>query len=303
VEEAEEEEVDGGELGDGEEDEIEEEKKLNRGSDNLNEENDEEIMEEDPLAQKDDVDLSLSIIKLIDNPQPIVEIDHPVSKTVKQGIIEELANLMEEVRTTYLNISEQAVEHIFAGEVVLTYGVSQTVSAFLREAAKFRKFEVIVAESAPSYEGHRQAVRLAEAGVDTTVITDSAVYAMMRVVNKVIIGTHAVMANGGLIAHTGGHNICVAAKYHSVPVVVLTGLHKLCPLYAFDQDTFNEHNAPSQIIKFEEDLLEKVDVQNPALDYIPPELVTLYITNLGAHAPSYIYRLLAEYYNPQDYNL
>jgi len=254
-------------------------------------------------GQKDDVDLSLSIIKLLDNQHQEVDLNQPFSKLVKQGIIEELAMLMDEVRTTYLNISEQAVEHIFAGEVILTYGISRTVTAFLREAAKFRKFEVIVAESAPSYEGHKQAVQLAEGGVDTTVITDSAVYAMMRVVNKVIIGTHAVMANGGLIAHTGGHNIAVAAHYHSVPVVVLTGLHKLCPLYAFDQDTFNEHNAPSQILKFEEDLLENVDVQNPAFDYIPPELVTLYITNFGGHAPSYIYRLLAEYYNPQDYTL
>jgi len=55
------------------------------------------------------------------------------------------------------------------------------------------------------------------------------------------------MANGGLIAHSGAHNIAVAAKHYRVPFVVITGLHKLCPLYAFDQDTFNEHYAPSQV--------------------------------------------------------
>ena len=43
------------------------------------------------------------------------------------------------------------------------------------------------------------ATRLASAGIDTTLITDSAVFAMMARVNKVIIGTHTVMANGGLV--------------------------------------------------------------------------------------------------------
>lgn len=56
---------------------------------------------------------------------------------------------------------------------------------------------------------------------------DSAVFAMMTAVNKVIIGTRGVMANGGLIAHTGAHNIAMAAKHHSVPFVVVTGLHKV----------------------------------------------------------------------------
>jgi translation initiation factor eIF-2B subunit beta len=45
----------------------------------------------------------------------------------------------------------------------------------------------------------------------------------------------AVMANGGLLAESGAHNIAMAAKHHSVPVVVVAGLYKLSPLYAFDQ--------------------------------------------------------------------
>lgn len=168
-------------------------------------------------------------------------------------------DICPQVKNVYLNISEQAVEHIYAKEVIMTFGISRTVLNFLKEAGKFRSFEVIVAEAAPSYEGQKMAVQLAEAGIETTVITDSAVFAMMATVNKVIIGTHGVMANGGLIAHSGAHNIAVAAKHYSVPVVVVTGLHKLCPLYAFDQDTFNEHNAPSQVLEFsEEEMIEKV---------------------------------------------
>ena len=50
------------------------------------------------------------------------------------------------------NIAAQALDHIHANEVIMTVGYSKTVEAFLKGAARKRKFEVIVAESAPSYQ-------------------------------------------------------------------------------------------------------------------------------------------------------
>ena len=47
------------------------------------------------------------------------------------------------------------------------------------------------------FQGQELAVSLAKSGIETTVINDSAVFAMMSRVNKVLIGTHTVMANGG----------------------------------------------------------------------------------------------------------
>lgn len=56
----------------------------------------------------------------------------------------------------------------------------------LQEAAdKKRVFEVIVAESAPNLAGQEMARSLAAAGIETTVISDSAIYAIMARVNQV----------------------------------------------------------------------------------------------------------------------
>lgn len=55
----------------------------------------------------------------------------------------------------------------------------------LQAAARKRKFDVIIAESAPSYQGQELAVRLAQSGIEATLITDSAVFAIMSRVNKV----------------------------------------------------------------------------------------------------------------------
>jgi translation initiation factor eIF-2B subunit beta len=228
-------------------------------------------------------------------------------KEIARALLDGINELMEELENLLIPIAEQALEHIHANEVILTYGRSRTVEEFLKEAArKKREFKVIVAETAPLFEGQAMARALSMAGIDTTVITDSAVFAMMARVNKVLIPAHAVLANGGLIVRSGGHMIAVAAAHHAVPMVCLAGLFKLSPQYAHDQDTFNELNSPSQVMRFEEGdsaMTEQVDVVNPGYDYVAPELVDLYVTNIGGHQPSYIYRLLAEQYSPEDHVL
>ena len=223
---------------------------------------------------------------------------------LRQHVTSELEELLAEIKGSHQAIAAQAEQHIHTNEVVLTYGKSKTVFDFLT-APQFRKFEVIVAESAPSRWGRQLAKQLAQAGISTTLITDSAVFAMMARVNLVVVGTHAVLANGGLIAHTGLGLIAAAAKHYSVPFVVCSGLYKLCPLYAFDQDTFQDHNSPAAVLPFSEadDPHGQVDVCNPSYDYIPPEMVSLFVTNDSSHAPSYIYRQLAEYYHRDDYDL
>ena len=130
-------------------------------------------------------------------------------------------------------------------------------------------------------------------------ISDGAIFAVMPRVSKVILGTHAVMANGGLIAHAGAHLVALAASQHSVPLLCVTGLYKLCPLFPYDQETFNDLRSPGSVLAFEE-IPSNVSVVAPAFDYVPPELVSLLITNQGGYRPSYIYRLLSEFYCKDD---
>eukprot|EP01087_Luapelamoeba_hula_P004044 TRINITY_DN14003_c0_g1_i1.p1 TRINITY_DN14003_c0_g1~~TRINITY_DN14003_c0_g1_i1.p1 ORF type:complete len:388 (+),score=64.52 TRINITY_DN14003_c0_g1_i1:25-1188(+) len=232
--------------------------------------------------------------------------DYSQPYNIKAAVQSAVGELVEDISNLYRVIADQATQHIHANEVIMTFGLSHTVLEFFKAAARKRKFEVIVAESAPSYTGRETAIALSKEGVDVTLIADSAVFAMMARVNKVIVGAHAVLANGGLVALTGTHALALAAKHHEVPLSVCVGLYKLCPLYpTFNQDSFNSLNSPNAILKFEEASgdIDQVNVQNPAFDYVPPELISLFITNQGAHSPSYIYRLLAEYYHPSDYQL
>jgi len=256
----------------------------------------------DDTAQRADLTSLLSHTSAAMPAVPFRKIKADVLETINDEIIAELEGL-------HNDINAEAGEYIHDGEVILTFGDSLTVKSFLLAAKKKRDFDVIVAEAAPRFSGRGMARDLAEKEIDTTLITDSAIFAMMARVDKVIVGAHIIMANGGLIGEAGLHTLALAAKHHAVPLVCVAGLFKLSPEYPFDQNTVNNLLSPSSVLSFQ-DMGEtnigsaaQVNVLNPAFDYVPPDLVNLFLTNVQGCQPSYMYRLLSEYYHRDDYVL
>uniref|UniRef100_A0A8C5R1H2 Translation initiation factor eIF2B subunit beta n=1 Tax=Leptobrachium leishanense TaxID=445787 RepID=A0A8C5R1H2_9ANUR len=222
---------------------------------------------------------------------------------LKANVIEAVNELLVELEGTTDNIIAQAKEHIHSNEVIMTIGQSRTVQLFLEEAARKRKFHVIVAECAPFCQGHDMAISLSRTGIETTVITDAAIFAVMSRVNKVIIGTKTILANGSLRAVSGTHTLALAAKHHSTPLIVCAPMFKLSPQFP-NEDSFHKFVSPQEVLPFSEgEILSQVSAHCPIFDYVPPELITLFISNIGGNAPSYIYRLMSELYHPADHNL
>lgn len=230
----------------------------------------------------------------------LVQLKEKAGWSLGREVSSAISEMLSELENTQEPISKQALEHIHSDDVIMVYGVSGTVRQFLQEAAKKRRsFKVIVVEGAPDFKGHRMARSLAELDIPTTLVADSAVFAVMAAVNKVIIGTHAVMANGGLVTEAGTHMVALAAKHHAVPVVCITGLYKLCPLFPYNRDAFIDLKSPGPAASYAAlgGISHNVQVVCPSYDYVPPELVSLFVTNTGGHQPSYIYRLLSEMYD------
>jgi translation initiation factor eIF-2B subunit beta len=245
------------------------------------------------LADQDDMDV-VAAASLIPNDQ---------WKDLKRNMVQAVMELKGELDNVTDPIAKQAVEYLHAAENVLVYGLSASVEAFLKSAKQHgREFVVYVAETPEPIRGHEMAMRLSNLGIQTIVITDSAVFALMARVNKVIVACQAVMADGGILTDCGVNMIATAAKLHSVPVVCVTGLYKLTPLYPFSQDSFNDLLSPGAAVSYVDFPVSDVDcsIVYPQMDYVSPDKVSLFVTDTGAHAPSYVYRLLAEYYSPLD---
>lgn len=261
--------------------------------------------------------LNLERLENLNKSQPNLDL--------KGEVMEGIRELQDELETSDKQIAEVALEHIHANEIILTHTASTTVQKFLLFAARKRKFTVVHAETYPHDHAATHGILLTgkkreanpdddldddkwkpltEAGIQVYVIPDSHVFAIMSRVNKVILATHTVLANGGLVAAAGAHMIAKAAKEHQTPVVVLSGVYKLSPVYPFDIDELIEHGDAGMVIPYDDgDFVEKVDVENPLFDYVPADLVDLYITNLGGHAPSYLYRIVADHYRSEDITL
>ncbi|KAJ0093183.1 hypothetical protein Patl1_25649 [Pistacia atlantica] len=138
---------------------------------------------------------------------------------------------------------------------------------------------------------------------------------------QVIVGVHAVMANGGVVAPVWVEHGCrksmlfhllwllVYMRYvgrKSIPSILVL---KLCSLNPHNPEVvLNEPRSPSGLLQFEEfsDCMDYgigsgLHVVNPSFDYVSLELVTLFVTDVGGYKSSYIYRLIADYYPADDF--
>lgn len=225
------------------------------------------------------------------------------TRDLKAEVIDGIGEIIDELVQVDEQIAAYALEHIHTNEIILTHSSSRTVQMFLLKAALKRKFTVIHVESYPNDHEDTHATimglssnadveeddetstdsfqqTLTTAGITVILITDAAVFALMSRVNKVILAPHSVIGNGGLVAAAGARIIAKAAHEHSTPVMVLSGIYKLGPVYPQEYDSLIEYGDSSKIVSHEDgDLLSQVDLDNPLYDYVSPELVDLYITN------------------------
>ncbi|CDR99343.1 hypothetical protein [Sporisorium scitamineum] len=241
----------------------------------------------------------MSGVSLAEDPAGEAEAEEAMQSAIQ--------DLIDELETVDDNISKVSHDHIHSGEVILTLGSSATVQGFFSSAAKDRKFTVIVPETAPSYSGHTLARALAKSGISVLLIPDASIFAVLPRVSKVVLGAHAVLANGGLISAAGSYATALAAKQHSTPVMILTGVYKICPEWSSIQDFANASGSvgalgPAALLDYatSSSIVENAEVVSNAFDYVPPHLVDVFITNVGEHPPSYVYRLVKENYHQDD---
>jgi translation initiation factor eIF-2B subunit beta len=219
-------------------------------------------------------------------------------------IIQGIKDLIDEISSIDEGIESMSVDLIHDNEVLLTPTPdSQTVLKFLLKARLKRKFSVLVTECYPNRteDAHKFAKALSDAKIETIVIPDSHVFAVMSRVGKVIVGARSVFANGGTVSSAGVAAVCECAKEHKTPVFSVAGLYKLSPTYPFDVENLIEVGNSGKVVKFSNsNLVQHAEISNPLFDYIPPEHINIYITNIGGFAPSFIYRIVLDNYKTED---
>lgn len=86
---------------------------------------------------------------------------------------------------------------------------------------------------------------------------------------------------GGLRAASGGFTVALAAKHFSVPVIVLVPMFKMSPVFLFnyEQEAFNLVGSTQSVLPYNTKVSRQVKAYSPAFDYVPPRLITLFISS------------------------
>ncbi|EDX08364.1 GD11760 [Drosophila simulans] len=179
-------------------------------------------------------------------------------------------------------------EKITDGDVLLTFACSSLIQ-FICEEAKRRQvaFRVIVVDSRPGCEGQELLRRLHATGIPCTYVLINAVGYVMAEATKVLLGAHALLANGYVMARTGTAQVALVANAHNVPVLVCCETHKFSERFQTDAIVYNELSDPNQLVRGDKCQLSnwaakgKLLPLNLSYDITPPELVSAVVTEVA----------------------
>ncbi|XP_037929355.1 translation initiation factor eIF-2B subunit delta-like [Teleopsis dalmanni] len=185
-------------------------------------------------------------------------------------------------------ISSSMQEKICNGDVILTFGCSSLINFIFEEAQKRGvNFRVIVVDSRPFCEGQELLRRLAAKEIPCTYVLINALGFVMRETTKVLLGAHALLANGYVMARTGTAQVALVARAFNVPVLVCCETHKFSERFQTDAIVYNELGNPNDLVINDKCCLTnwqakgKMTPLNLIYDITPPELVTAVATEVS----------------------
>ncbi len=220
---------------------------------------------------------------------------------LKLGLIEEAQRMhaediaanqaMGKFGATLMPASGGVLTHCNAGALA-TCGYGTALGVIRSAVEQGKKIHVYADETRPFLQGSRlTAWELMKDGIPTTVISDNMAGAMMKQgkISAIVVGADRIAANGDVANKIGTYTIAVLAKEHGIPFYVAA------PLSTVDLETADGTGIPIEQrdskevthIAGRQMVPTGVDVENPAFDVTPSNLVTAIVTERGIARPPY----------------
>lgn len=218
-------------------------------------------------------------------------------KSAGRSALDEALLMFDEDIQTNKALGRNGAQVIDDGDTILThcnagalacvdYGTALGVIRAAVEECK--NISVVCDETRPVCQGARLSVfEMQEEGIPVKLIVDSAAGRLMQEgkIDKVIVGADRV-AQGGVANKIGSLMVALSAKRFNVPFYVAA------PKSTFDEDIsiFDveiEERDPNEVLYYGECRVapEETEVENPAFDIVPSDLITGIITEDGILDP------------------
>ena len=197
-------------------------------------------------------------------------------------------------------IAKIGAKRICDGDTVMTHCNSSIAVGIIKEAHRQGKnIKVFATESRPWRQGIITVTQLAEAGVDTTLIIDSAVRSVMKRTDKVFVGADTVTSHGALINKIGTSQLALAAHEARVQFYACAETYKFSPMTLYGDMVTIEERDISEVVKPGE-IPSSVKVFNPVFDSTPASYIDAIITERGMISPGSVYGIMVEQFGYKE---
>ena len=249
-------------------------------------------------------ELSAASKVILDSRPTAVSLWNGVHATVKG--VDEAKTLDDAVQTVISNsedfvrrslgaveiIARIGAKRISDGDTIMTHCNSSAALGVIKEAHRQGKdIKVFATESRPWRQGILTVNDLAKAGVDVTMIIDSAVRTVMRRTDKVFVGADTITSHGALINKVGTSQLALAANEARVQFYVCSETYKFSPMTLFGDMVTIEERDISEVVRPGE-IPDSVKVFNPVFDSTPAKYIDAIITELGMISPGSVYDIM-----------
>ena len=207
----------------------------------------------------------------------------------EQAVFECAVETMNERYSRMQRVGDELIKLIPEGGAILTqcYGetiIGTVIRAAMREGKQFR---VYCAETRPYMQGARlTSACFAEAGFDTTVLTDNMIaYAMQHEgIDLFTSAADCISVDGHVANKVGTLQIAILARYFGLPYYV-TGAPDADKRTA--DDIVIEMRDPDQVLNYRgiRTAADGVKAIYPAFDVTPPHLISGVVTDKGVYVP------------------
>lgn len=220
----------------------------------------------------------------------------------RAGSVEDLRSLVTSNADRFIERSSKAVQTIGrigshrlkSGMTVLTHCNSKAALGVIKTAHTDGKdLDVYATESRPWRQGLLTVRDLADAGIPSTLIIDSAVRWIMKEVDVVLVGADTICSNGALINKIGTSQVALAADEARVPFIVCAETYKFSPKTVLGEMVEIEERDANEIVDPRQ-LPAGVKVRNPVFDSTPAEHIDSIVTEIGLISPYAAYEVIVK---------
>ncbi len=220
--------------------------------------------------------------------------------------IEEAKKAYVELSEEYLQLIKSSKSLIVENSETILKGVDEIVThchsstaekVIIEQSKRVKDLTAVCTETRPLFQGRITAKNLLDAGVDTTMIADSAVESFiigkgLRNTDVVFLGCDQITMQGEAINKIGSWGVAMAAYYASKPLYIMGSILKTDVSTVYKPVQIEMRDAK----ELWQDAPEGLKMINPAFEIINKELITGFLTEIGLVKPNEVEKKIHEHY-------